>query len=727
MSTNHRRRWRALCVAALVLPLAAATSAAAAPTTMSTSLSTTTSSAGASTVAARPGRHPSRVQLPTGERIAVRWAGDTPLVGRMPGDRSPLTVVRAAGRVYAVPVEARPFLGGALDLSLFDVAALADRTGPAPVTLTYAGPVRDVPGVRITSRSGSHAAGTVASAADLGAALRAAVRRGPAAARAAGTPVAGLTGVALDVPAARTVTPKYPMRTLTVKLVPPPGTLLGAAVLVTNTDDTRTFSRYVPVGPDDVVKLSVPDGHYMLVGDTAVSDANGRFQAAYQPIVADYPVTASGQTVTVDATKATATAGFTTPEPCTLASVGADVATTDGVHETPPGIGWAYEKEDQLHVQPVARPKHGVLELDAYEHRTVPTHDGTAEDWHLTAEWRDGVPADLRRTPAPAEFATVVDTVPADGSTGGVAYGNGPVYPDLRGGQETLDRVDATRHVDHLYGPADVRWVPVVYRKSDGMTTEPVRYEPGRTYRVGWFTPSLGAGFAGGTPFPRPYGVACRTAGQLALSPSTELDADPAHSGWVDPGDTTGYSAVTVSADGRTLADVADSDTVTVPVDAAAHTYRIGQTVRRDKLGATSATTVDSQYTVPSSATSGAALPAGWTCPAGATGATLLPLLTMAAPVPALVPVGRTEFVVTVGHLPGGTAAVTGLTAATSVAGGAYRPAQVTALGGGRYRVAVDSPADAAGKQVGLRLAATDAAGSTLTRTVTAAYAVQAG
>ncbi|WP_344319530.1 hypothetical protein, partial [Actinocatenispora thailandica] len=688
----------------------------------------------------RAGRAGTVVQLPTGERVRVRRSAGRTRVSRLPGDHSPLSVVTAGGHVYAVPPEARPYLGGALDLSLFDVAALASRGHPAAalasrgrpaaalaVSLRFTGTRRAVPGVQVESAT----RGELRSPAAFGAALRAAIRRDPAGARAAGTPVPGLRRMALGTATATTVRPHFPMHTLTVRLTPPAGqTVLGMAVLVTDADDSRAYSRYLPIGTDDYAKISVPAGHYLMVGNAVTADASGGFGAEYLPIAADYAVTGDDQTVTLDANRATATAGFTTPDDSTLVSVGMDVAVTDGVHEAPPGIAYSYAAEDQVLVQPTARPVHGVLELDAYEHRT----GAAGDDYHLTAEWLHGVPADLHRAPGRGEFATVLDTVPGDGSAGGVSYGRGPVYPDLRGAMEIDPPVTATRHVDHLYGPADVRWVASVYRTvdaatgtGDGMDSTPERYRAGHRYRVGWFAPALGSGFAAGTPFPHPYAVACRTAGQLSLSLAGELDADPDHAGWVSAGDRTGYERVTVTADGTPVADVADSDGLTAAVPAAAHRYRIEQTLHRSALGFRTAGTVHTVYTVASAADAGAPLPAGWTCDAAGADPTVLPLLALTAPLPVsadgTVPAGPVRFVVTVRHLPGVTAVpATGVTAATSIAGGGYRPAPVTALGHGRYRVTL--PAAGSGTVVSVRLTATDAAGSTLTRTITDAYRV---
>lgn len=210
---SRRRAGRALLVAGCLLAM----TAGAAP-------------ASASAPAAAPGTPvvagPATVVLPTEERVGVRWSGGTPLVSQAAGDRTPVTVVRSDGRVYAIPPEAMPYVGGALDLSLFDVAALATaetRGARIPVTVTGTAPV---PGVTTTGSSTGYLDG--AGAASFGAAARAAVARDPGAARAAGTPVPGLTRLALSGAPTTTVHPDFPMETLTVSLVPPAGqTVVG--------------------------------------------------------------------------------------------------------------------------------------------------------------------------------------------------------------------------------------------------------------------------------------------------------------------------------------------------------------------------------------------------------------------------------------------------------------------------------------------------------------------
>src|SRR5882762_1213871 len=194
-STRHRRRrpvaWLAAAgVVAGLTGLAAAGPAPAAP-------APTTPSPTSSAVY----RHPAQVTLPTGERLTLRWTGDVPQIVARPGD-SVTSVLTVGQHVYAIPAEAKPYLGATLDRSLFDVTALAavegsDGTGTIPVSLAYAGAPVDVPCVRVTGPSGSRATGLVDSPAAFGAALRNRLHSDPAGARRAGTPVPGLTRLTL--------------------------------------------------------------------------------------------------------------------------------------------------------------------------------------------------------------------------------------------------------------------------------------------------------------------------------------------------------------------------------------------------------------------------------------------------------------------------------------------------------------------------------------------------
>lgn len=682
--------------------------------------------------------HPDQVLLPTGERIGLHWSGDTPRIVRLPGQRDRLAVSTAGNHVYAFPPEAMPYLGSALDRNLFDVTALAARqasgAGRVPVSLRFDGAPVDVPGVRVTSTSGGHTTGYLdaGSAARFGAALRAGVRDDLAGTRRLGTPVAGLTGMSLRGAADGTANPDFPQVTLTVKLIPPDGgNLLGSAVTVTNIDDSRKYGNIVGIGPDNLEKISVPKGHYTLVGVVDTAKDDGTFDHTYVPIVADYAVDGDGQTVTVDARKATAVPSFDTPQPSDPRYEQMDVVPTDGVHESRNGWILGYLYDGDVLVQPTAAPDHGVLEFDTYQSRSLTGSDDTAR-YRLTAEWLDGIPADLRRTVRPGDLARVEDRV-YHPTSGPRTYGRGPAYPDLRGVVDLTETMKATTHVDYLYGPPDVRWPASVTQDGtaggESMSSNAVRYRPGRSYTVDWFRESLAPGFQAGVTFPRPYCVACRTTDQLALEISSEMDADPHHSGAVGS-EVSGHTHLRVLQDGTSIADVSDIDSVPVPVPAEEHTYRIEETVDRAKLGFTTATHTSAVYTVRSSATSGEPVPSDWICTADYTAeCTVLPLLTTNVPLPTdragAVPVGVSSFVVRVGHVPAGAdPAISSLAFATAIDGTDFHRVPVVRLGGGRYRVLLATPPATAGHHVSIRLHAEDAAGGTVTQTVTDAYTV---
>src|SRR6185437_15995142 len=79
------------------------------------------------------------------------------------GFSAALTELRIAGRQYAIPDVALPYLGRGLDLSLFDVAA---QPGGAtlPVRITYSGRTPRLPGVTITHAAAGTATGYLTAA-----------------------------------------------------------------------------------------------------------------------------------------------------------------------------------------------------------------------------------------------------------------------------------------------------------------------------------------------------------------------------------------------------------------------------------------------------------------------------------------------------------------------------------------------------------------------------------
>ena len=267
------------------------------------------------------------VVLPTGERLAVPDRGGQPIVlpGR-DGHVPRMTIARSGDAIYAIPDEAAPFVGRALDASLFDTTRLAALPGGrVPVRVTYANAPVPIPGVT---------GGYLTDARAFGAALAGRIAADPSTARSASTPFAGVRNIALDVPTAPVVHPNFPMVTLTVHAVmPQDGTVLGAFAVITNLDDTRRYDTMVEIPPGDTFKVSVPQGNYAVLGNIITSSkTDGTVDHAYFPIVEDAAATDAEEAVTLDARKATATPSFSVPRPATEQGGFLNLVSFDGRH-----------------------------------------------------------------------------------------------------------------------------------------------------------------------------------------------------------------------------------------------------------------------------------------------------------------------------------------------------------------------------------------------------------
>ena len=217
------------------------------------------------------------------------------IAGTARGIGAALATMTLGGRTYVVPADALPYLGRGLDPGLFDIASLLrdQAGGRLPVEVRYAGRVPSLPGISITVAHRGIARGylTAASARTFGAALarqftadhargsygqdglfaggvsislpgaasgRAARQAGPRAARRAGQG------------AARAAGRHFPMETLTVtgtNLAGKPDT--GDLVQIFNADNGTRFSdpvESVNVFDKGVTKFSAPGGHYWAVG-----------------------------------------------------------------------------------------------------------------------------------------------------------------------------------------------------------------------------------------------------------------------------------------------------------------------------------------------------------------------------------------------------------------------------------------------------------------------------
>jgi len=170
------------------------------------------------------------VQLITGDRVQLRERNGRLAPQWLPVERHGIAgqvqVVTMKGHTYAIPGAAAPYLGALLDVSLFDVTALAkiERGGRLPIRVSYKGGARSaVPGLTVTGHSGRTDTGyfTAASARTFGRALVAqwtSERRASGPRAATAVLLDGVARIGLDAPSTAVARPHYPQVTLIVKM-----------------------------------------------------------------------------------------------------------------------------------------------------------------------------------------------------------------------------------------------------------------------------------------------------------------------------------------------------------------------------------------------------------------------------------------------------------------------------------------------------------------------------
>jgi hypothetical protein len=247
-----------LTAAAVAAALAAAPATAAKGTT-----------AVAPTAASSPPSAPGAqlVTLVTGDRVVLRHDGNghttASLAPGSPHYGGPVEHVAAGTHAWVVPKLA-PSVRSRLDPSLFDVSALAARSGRVPLTVTFAPgtSARDLPGIDVrTTTARRSAGGRTAVTASYDA-------HRPLPARLAGS-LAGVSRIAVAgaTDDAAQLGPSYELHTLTINGTTSKGAPLpGADVFVMNLDDARLFAAFGGI-VDGQWKVSVPSGTYLIIAD----------------------------------------------------------------------------------------------------------------------------------------------------------------------------------------------------------------------------------------------------------------------------------------------------------------------------------------------------------------------------------------------------------------------------------------------------------------------------
>ncbi len=718
--------------------------ATSAPSALAASSTASAGAASSQPLAGSPAATPRDITLITGDRVHVTRSGArttaTVVHAASSGPAAVVTTMRLGDRSFVVPAVARPYLGRFLDPSLFDVSDAAGGS-TVRVDIAYTGSARpSVPGVTITSAAAGHASGylTATSAAAFGAALtKQAIADSAANWPARSTLFGSVTRI--SAPGSPSdARPSYPMKTLTIRATDHRGAALNYAFgFVLNADDGRRFMGYFELDRG-VAKVSLPTGHYLVVGSEDRYSATAF--SSWALVAADYRVTGSGQTLQLDARKATAAPRATTAEPAAVQGLMVDLLGADAKGFA--GFDYGFDATpglSRLFLPPTPAPKHGSL----VEQVTLNAQDTSRPGgrYRFDGGWSSpGIPAgQTHRTPPVARMARIDTTYYADephrdGGTARAVFLPGSffvftnIYPARMpmtraeyafGPPGTFYQASALGNIDSPYDP-------------DWFDQDPQYLAPGSRTATTWLRDPIiqaAADPAPGAAFPTTY--ACRTATSLTLALFL-LDNVPSHIGevWGSPsGDP--VAEFTLTRNGTTLVDDLDAWGAMVDVPAGSATYRAVSTIDRTPALPNLSMTTQTDVTFVSGATTGRATPASWWCPSDeGKGSTLLPVLRalvdLGGTTHGTVPVGRTPFDLQIGYPQGaGTASITSVSVEVSRDGlGTWTPVPVTSAGAGHWTAAFTATSADRGHTMDLRINATDAAGGILHQTTTRAFTI---
>jgi len=698
------------------------------------------------------------VFLVTGEQVSLGTAGPAGVTvttggpGQPVRSAGPLQTLRQDGTTQVMPVTAAPYLGRGLSPALFEPTALAraESAGRLPLRISYSGGLPALPGVTITSSGDGTATGylTAAGARTFGSALARQYTADHARASYGQDGILdgadiSLAGTPAPAPVAR---PAYPMHTLIVT-----GTDLaghpdnGDLIDLHNVD---AASRYGPGALPGIfyhgtARFSVPAGHYYA--DATFCCGHG-FSAVHIVVIPQFIVGRSGTTTLhVSERSATSRIAFTTPRPAAVRDESFSVLRL-AANGSGSGSTWGNggASDLALWVSPTAaRPTAGTLQTETEATLTSPSSArGTPYTYRLDFPGSGGIIAPQHFSPGPASLATVHERYYQDAKSSGYwCTLGGYIFPD---GAATLSCLylplrlpqDETQYLSA--GPSVV-W-STTYSWAEGGQTDGFR-----TYRAGQqLTQDWGAYPLHPAPYAQPlHGsvaadvpllplVSARAGNTLTLRMTPFSDNVPGHIG-------TGYTggrkagvtgSYAIYQNGVRIAHGNPARQVSpVRISGRPSLIRFTLTARRDRpltrLSVASSTT----WTWHTRRQPAATVPPGWVCGfGGSRRCAVQPMMTLDYHVAGLAlngttAAGRQVIGLDAGHIQlGGHARITRVTARVSFTGGrSWRPATLTALGRGQFRITFTARP---GAYVTLRTSATDAAGGSVTETIQNAYQI---
>ena len=699
---------------------------------------------------------------------------DFELAGR--GFAAAVTELRLAGREYAVPDVALPFLGHGLDLSLFDIAARPGGDTLA-VRITDSGAVPRLPGVTITHAAGGTATGylTAAGAATFGAAL---ARQFAADHRTASYGTDGLFGggvwisaadgavaaSAAKAPGQTPKSPRFPMHTVTVRGLTAAGHPdTGDLVFLYNATDNSIYGD--PYEDPSVfyhgnAKFSVPAGQYWALAWLTTVDKKGN-PTGLRTVLLPRIVIKGSATITMRGRSATSEVTFTAPKPTTVLGSVIQLAISDkhgdfqefGLISGPGFPEWLSPTAQRLAAGTLSEFASAWLTAPA----SGPSAPDTAPDMYSGIfQNTSGLIGSQHFALPAASLATVHAVYASDAATtGGVSLS--AFTGDALAAAGTVGLIAPVavpaRVTEHLLTGPGVYWKNQYFQSESalegGQADVPRSLTAGSVTTQDWNVyplntpldsdPTSSGGSSDGGPAASLS--ATRVGRMLALNVSPFTDSTAGHTG-------TGYAqgifgsigaisgSYLIADNGAKIASGKISsmdssgpffDDLKLPAAPSTVSFTLG--AKRTGPLFPLSTQVTDAWTWRSASTPVVAVPSDWYCADGAQDCAVQPLLTFGYQVARIAldgttPAGTQEVQINVGHqaLLASPPAVTTVAALYSTNGGAsWRPASVTGSGG-TWHASFSAPS---GSYVSLRVAAADAAGGTLTETITRAFATE--
>jgi len=689
----------------------------------------------------------------------------------------PLQALTVGAASYAFPRALLPWLGHGLDLSLFDVRALAaaeSARGRLPVLLHYRGHRPDLPGVTVTGARGGVATGylTATGAATFGAALYKEAPYGEAKFPAVRPGAAGRGGLfaggasltlATTAPRSPAGAPSataagQPLQEVTVDATNRRGKPdNGDVVWLFNADNS---SRFDNIGNSQATffrgqaRFIVPAGHYWALGDFVVPNPDGLTFREYLDVLPQFTAIRKAATVHLSAQAATSEIHAVTARPGTgqytmfqldrMAAAGPAISVSwlenygGGPHAPTPS----------LYVSPTrAAPSTGKLATVTEQQISSATSPGASQYLYNLAYRSAGIIPTQSHVISQASLTALhLRYYTAKPSTGLVA--TYPVFAAAGGcpvplGAEATERFPAQQTVyvpDHpgmSWETQDVLNQGEEY--SGGQQSQPQQFAPGTsvTGNFGAYPLHPAPDYrVGDAPDLLPTQASASRAGNtLRLALTAFSDSVPGHTSQGTYAPVRSGGNYEIQQNGRRVAYGSlgwfggpFSAVATLKPEPSVITFTLNT---RNSIAVSPLSNVThTVWTWRSAHESGATLPAGWSCLEGGAAdraCAVQPMMTLRYGVvgedlAGTVAPGQQVVRVTAGHLPYAPwSAVTRVTLAASFDGGrTWHAARMSGRGTG-WSAVFGAPA---GAKVMLRTSAADAAGGSVTETIANAYRI---